>query len=156
MLSTASSIRDNHKRAPVGDFLFLFGEPGFIRSLDPDKTVKKFFRIVDEHLELAKCQKQVAKECADWIRSRVDIRSVKQSNLLHGKMYHINIGGINDAIIGSSNFTVKGLGLGQMNNIELNLEVNDRRDREDLKDWFEELWNGTILSGVVAFQEVDA
>ena len=42
---------------------FLFGEPGFIRSLDPDKTVKKFFKIVDEHLELAKRlkQKQVAK-----------------------------------------------------------------------------------------------
>ena len=33
---------------------FLFGEPGFIRSLDPDKTATKFFKIVDEHLELAK------------------------------------------------------------------------------------------------------
>ena len=41
---------------------FLFGEPGFIRSLDPDKTVKKIFRIVEEHFELAKRlkQKQVA------------------------------------------------------------------------------------------------
>ena len=55
---------------------FLFGEPGFIRSLDPDKTVKKFFKIVDEHLELAKRlkQKQVAKECADWMRSKVEMK----------------------------------------------------------------------------------
>jgi hypothetical protein len=47
---------------------FLFGEPGFIRSLDPDKTATKFFRIVDEHLELAKRlkQKQVAKDCAGY------------------------------------------------------------------------------------------
>ena len=54
---------------------FLFEEPGFIRSLDPDKTVKKIFRVVEEHLELAKRlkQKQVAKECTDWIRSRVDV-----------------------------------------------------------------------------------
>jgi len=135
------------KLLDISHLNFLFGEPGFIRSLDPDKAVKKFFKIVDEHLELAKRlkQKQVAKECADWVRSSVDIRSVKQSNLLHGKMYHINLGGINDAIIGSSNFTVKGLGLGQINNIELNLEVNDRRDREDLKNWFEELWNDTEL-----------
>jgi len=75
MVSIASGIHDNHKRGPVGDFLFLFGEPGFIRSLDPEKTVTKFFKIVDEHLELAKRlkQKQVAKECADWIRSRVNV-----------------------------------------------------------------------------------
>ena len=42
MVSIASSIHNNHNRGAVGDFLFLFGEPGFIRSLDPDKTVKKF------------------------------------------------------------------------------------------------------------------
>lgn len=97
---------------------FLFGEPRFIRTLDPDKTDKKFFKIVDEKLELAKrlYQKQLAKECADWIRSKVDIRSLKQSNLLHGKMYHVRCDGVDDAIVGSSNFTVKGLGLGANSN----------------------------------------
>jgi hypothetical protein len=30
---------------------FLFGEPSFITSLDPDKTDKKTFKIEDEHLE---------------------------------------------------------------------------------------------------------
>lgn len=50
------------KPLEINHLNFLFGEPGFIRSLDPDKTVKKFFKIVDEHLELAKHlkQKQVA------------------------------------------------------------------------------------------------
>ena len=110
---------------------FLFGEPRFIRSLDPDKTEKKFFKIVDKQLELGKRlhQKQLAKECADWIRSKVNIRSVKQSNLFHGKMYHVRSHGRDDAIMGSSNFTLNGLGLGANSNIELNLEVNDRRDR---------------------------
>ena len=126
---------------------FLFGEPRFIRSLDPDKTDSKFFQIVDEQLELGKHlqQKQVARDCADWIRSKVDIRSVMQSSLLHGKIYHTSVAGIEDAIIGSSNFTVRGLGLGSNSNIELNLEVNDRRDRTDLKRWFEELWNDEDL-----------
>jgi hypothetical protein len=99
---------------------FLFGEPRFIRSLDPDKTDKKFFKIVDEQLELGKRlqQKQLAKECAEWIRSKVNIRSVRHSNLLHGKMYHVRSNGRDDAIMGSSNFTLNGLGLGANSNIE--------------------------------------
>ena len=92
---------------------FLFGEPKFIRSLDPDKTDKKFFKIVDKQLELGKRlqQKQLAKDCADWIRSKVSIRSIRKSNLLHGKMYHVRYSGRDDAIMGSSNFTLNGLGL---------------------------------------------
>ena len=60
---------------------FLFGEPGFIRSLDPDKTVRKFFKIVDQHLELAKRlkQKQIAKECAEWIRRLKKVKPEKLS-----------------------------------------------------------------------------
>ena len=30
---------------------------------------------------------------------------------MHGKMYHIAHNGVEDAIMGSSNFTVRGLGL---------------------------------------------
>lgn len=126
---------------------FLFGEPKFIRSLDPDKSENKYFNIVDDKLALVKQlqQKKVAKDCADWIRSKVDIRSVRKTNFLHGKMYHIQNKGVDDAIVGSSNFSVKGLGLGINNNIELNMEVNDRRDRKDLKQWFEDLWQDREL-----------
>ena len=47
-----------------------------------------------------------------------------------------------NAILGSSNFTVRGLGLSEAGtNIELNLKVEDRRDLNDLKLWFDELWN---------------
>lgn len=105
---------------------FLFGEPRFIRSLDPDKTEKKSFIIDPAGLKLANClqQKRVAKECADWIRDKVSIKSVKQTNFLHGKMYHISTNGVEEAILGSSNFTTHGLGLSASNsNIELNLVV---------------------------------
>ena len=40
-------------------------------------------------------------------------------------MYHVATGGVEGAILGSSNFTVRGLGLGNAgNNIELNLIVD--------------------------------
>src|SRR5437763_12194461 len=61
-------------------------------------------------------------------------------------MYHMDSEGVEEAILGSSNFTVRGLGLGNGNhNIELNLEVDSNRDRRDLKVWFDELWNDPAL-----------
>ena len=123
---------------------FLFGEPDFIKNLDARNTDSKAFKIEDEGLQLDKPlqQRPIAQECADWIKDKVEIKSTRQSNLLHGKMYHIANNGVEKAIMGSSNFTVQGLGLGQSNNnIELNLEVEDDQDRQDLKAWFDDVWN---------------
>ncbi len=132
----------------IDNLRFLFGEPRFVKSLDPDKTDKKAFKIEDDGLRLENRleQKRIARECAEWLAAKVEIKSVKQANLLHGKMYHIAHSGVEEAIIGSSNFTVRGLGLGAAaNNIELNLEVDSNRDRKDLKAWFDEIWNDAEL-----------
>ncbi len=127
---------------------FLFGEPRFISSLDPERTEKKAFILDGNGLQLANRlqQKRVARECAEWFRQKVNIRSVRHAQLLHGKMYHIANGAVEEAILGSSNFTVRGLGMGASNNnIELNLEVDSTRDRKDLKAWFDELWNDAAV-----------
>jgi SNF2 family DNA or RNA helicase len=127
---------------------FLFGEPSFVSRLDPSKTEKKSFLVDAEGLSLANKlqQKRVARECAAWIEQKVEIKTITQSNLLHGKMYHVATAGVEDAILGSSNFTVRGLGLGTAgNNIELNLVVDSNRDRQELKQWFDELWNNETL-----------
>ncbi|MEI8294848.1 MAG: helicase-related protein [bacterium] len=140
------ALKDELER--IEHLYFLFGEPSFVNRLDPSKTEKKAFIIDAAGLELANKlqQKRVAKECADWIDRKVDIKTIKQSNLLHGKMYHIANGGVEDAILGSSNFTVRGLGLGSSgNNIELNLIVDGNRDRQELKQWFDEIWSNDDL-----------
>jgi PLD-like domain len=127
---------------------FLFGEPSFIQGIDPEKRQRKSFRIEDDVLKLTDKleQKRIARECADWISARVDIRTVIRESFLHGKMYHIANQEVEEAILGSSNFTVHGLGLAANgNNIELNLEVDSNRDRRDLKAWFDELWNDETL-----------
>ncbi len=53
---------------------FLFGEPRFIASLDPDKTEKRAFILDGSGLELANRlkQKRVAPDCAEWMRQKVD------------------------------------------------------------------------------------
>lgn len=81
---------------------FLFGEPKFIQTLDPEKNDKKAFKIEDEGLELTNRlqQKEVASRCADWIRNKVEIRSIRESNLLHGKLYHVDDGRREHALMG--------------------------------------------------------
>ncbi|MGD9580656.1 MAG: helicase-related protein, partial [Vampirovibrionia bacterium] len=87
-------------------------------------------------------QKIISKECYKWIQDKVEVRSMVRPNFLHGKLYHImQESGIEKAISGSSNFTVNGLGLGGSKNIELNLITDSDRDRQELKSWFDAIWN---------------
>lgn len=127
---------------------FLFGEPTFIKAIDPEKMDSRPYQIEDNKLSIPIAnrlsQKATARECSEWIKDKVDVRSMVKPNFLHGKMYYIQQDcGIEKAITGSSNFTVNGLGLGGSPNIELNMIVDSDRDRADLCAWFDELWNDT-------------
>jgi len=130
----------------INHLRFLFGEPTFIRSMDPDKINTRDFKIEDDRLvipiENRLTQKSIAKECSEWIKNKSEIRSMVKPNFLHGKMYHIQQESkIEKAIVGSSNFTVNGLGLGGSKNIELNIVIDSDRDRQELKQWFDAIWN---------------
>jgi hypothetical protein len=126
---------------------FLFGEPAFIKpsKLNPELKNPREFKIEDNNcisLENRLNQKTISKECVEWLIEKAEIRSMVKPNFLHGKLYHIlNENGVEKAAMGSSNFTVNGLGLGESPNIELNMVVDSERDRADLKNWFDEIWN---------------
>ena len=132
----------------VKSLRLLFGEPRFIKSVASSTNAKNFEIVVDKleiPVENRLKQKVLAKQCSTWIRERVEIKSMVRPDFLHGKLYHIEKpSGVEEAITGSSNFTVNGLGLGARPNIELNLVVNDRRDLSDLKEWFDKLWSNEM------------
>lgn len=141
------ALKDNLEN--INNLNFLFGEPTFVKSINPKNGQLRQYHIENEKIELKNRlkQKKVAKDCSKWIKNKVKIKSVKQSGLLHGKMYHITDSNKNEsAILGSSNFTLKGLGYAKNSNIELNLEVQDKRDIQDLKKWFYEIWNNDSLT----------
>ena len=124
---------------------FLFGDPSFLKNIDPEKTHFREYQIVDKMLSIPLDkrlnQKSTAKECAQWIMDKVDIRSMVRPDFVHGKMYHItHESGVEKAIVGSSNFTVNGLGLGGKHNIELNITIDSESLKRDLKNWFDTLW----------------
>jgi hypothetical protein len=132
----------------VDHLRFLFGEPSFVSLVDSDKADGKRFCLSEACMSLqnALSQRRLARDCAEWIRSKVEIRSIVRSGFLHGKMYHIQNGNAAHALLGSSNFTMPGLGLKPAgNNIELNIIVDSTRDRNDLLAWSDELWKDRSL-----------
>ena len=128
---------------------FLYGNPEGTESPDPKPDQKKSFDITtDKGMKLSQTltQKILAQECARWIEEKVDIRAIDRAEFLHGKLYHIASEQGDAALLGSSNFTKRGLGFGASPNIELNLDVHNDEDRAALLDWFNNLWNDKVLT----------
>ena len=136
----------------IDELRFLFGEPKFIKKVAKDNNYKpiaiedsSLVIPVTERLE----QKKISRLCAEWIKEKVQIKSIKKSSFLHGKAYCIekeySDRKIFDAVIGSSNFTYSGLGFGKNPNMELNLRMSDERDVQEVINWFNELWENEDL-----------
>ncbi|MCZ0945394.1 MAG: helicase-related protein [Gammaproteobacteria bacterium] len=133
----------------AGTTRFLYGEPSAVGAVDPKGDNTKAFQLnKDGGMELrhALAQKPLAKACANWIRKQVEIRTIARANFLHGKLYHIEHEGRTAALVGSSNFTRRGLGFGVAPNVEINLEVHSNHDRADILRWFDRLWDDDSLT----------
>ena len=127
-----------------GRLRFLYGDPQGIGTVDPTASEAKAFGLTDDGgiaLKQVLAQKPLAKACATWIERQVDIRTVGQANFLHGKLYHVaRPDGTSAALLGSSNFTRRGLGLGSVPNIELNTLIGSAEECDALREWFDALW----------------
>ncbi len=135
----------------LGKVQFLFGDPDFLKSLDPSRP-EAAFTLVDSELKLSEQiqQNALARECAEWMQEKVEVRSVRDGRLAHGKLYHLSPTAKDDkhalfqmreaALMGSSNFTKRGIGGTASPNIELNMVITSDDDREALRDWFDAVW----------------
>jgi len=138
-ITAYGEIKD--KLEQISGFRFLYGDPKFVGRIQQHGNDAKAFELTERRLSLSKqlTQRALAVECARWIRRKTEVRSIREG-FLHGKMYHARQGNRDQALLGSSNFTVPGLGLGSNPNVELNLVVDSDRDRADLLAWFDEWW----------------
>jgi len=124
---------------------FLFGDPSSVEELDPGAKDARAFNLSESRLAPTQIlqQKALARRCEEWVqRDTVQVRSVRRSNFLHGKMYIAENGGV----VGSSNFTKKGLGGGVNSNLEINLAVSEAERLKELRNWFEGLWEDDKLT----------
>ena len=128
----------------VEDVRFLFGDPTSVDELDPGEQTPKSFDLTERGLAPREVlhQKHLARQCAEWIGSdKVAVRSASRSNFLHGKMYLTESPGNGTGIVGSSNFTRNGLGGNNQANVEINLATRDGEILDELRTWFDDLWN---------------
>ena len=134
----------------VGETRFLFGDPTSVDELDPTEKEPRFFKVTEEGLVpgVVLRQKFLARRGAEWIgRDSVGVRAVGRAGFLHGKMYLADgPDGGGAAVVGSSNFTKRGLGGGADPNLEINLATTDAASRGELARWFDELWNDDGLT----------
>ena len=87
-------------------------------------------------------QSEIAKECANWIREKVEVRAYDEEYPLPQKMYLMeNKKDESACIFGSSDFTSSGLGLVPSKKLEANTYIKDSIYTQQLLNQFELYWN---------------
>ena len=141
----------------VDEVRFLFGDPASVEDVDSGSAEPKSFDVTEKGLipNHALQQKFLAERCAEWVgRDTVSIRSIAQANFLHGKLY-LTTPPIR-SLVGSSNFTQRGLGASSRANIEINLASSDAEIYAELREWFDLIWADVKLTTNAKRQVLDA
>lgn len=84
--------------------------------------------------------KKIAKECANWISKKVDIKSMVSSNGPASNLTHIENPNSSIAIQGSSEFTAPGLGFSESSTYDMNTCLTDSENTIELLNWFNSIW----------------
>jgi SNF2 family DNA or RNA helicase len=135
----------------VDEVKFLFTEPNFTSDDHEAKAGRKTDQLEREKtlagLESEAAfrnkltQSKIAKECANWIRSKVSIKSLSASNP-SVKMINVeNKNGSSVTIHGNSNFTNSGLGYSYSPEISMNTCIDEPGQTAGYINWFNNLWN---------------
>ena len=135
----------------VDKFRFIFTEPSFVKS---DNEVQREFYIQHNENNIAgnefemklrneMRQSAIAKECANWLSKKAEIKSLKRENPAQPRLIHIDNGNDSICINGSVDFTTDGLGITSSNRIDSNTCMYGNEFTSVYLQMFDELWNNT-------------
>ena len=125
---------------------FLFTEPTFVNEhsvvsrefqIDHEKSISGNDYEIKLRNEMR--QSAIAKEYADWIRKKVEIKSLKIPNAAQPRIIHVKNDGVDDlSINGTVDFTTDGLGVTASDRIDSNLCMSGEATK-GLLDLFEQI-----------------
>src|SRR5665648_972200 len=137
---------------------FIFTEPTFVKKdrelireyyIEHNNEKKVSGNEFEIKLRNEMKQSAIAKECADWIREKVEIKSLKQSNSAQPRLIYIENEGENLSINGTVDFTSDGLGISSSDRIDSNMCIYGKEFTISFLQSFNELWNnGAIVEDV--------
>ncbi len=127
---------------------FLFGAPDSADDAESGDKTQRVFALTESGLSANEMlhQRELAERCAAWIQKSTEVRKISRQNFLHGKMYHLESNADGAAVVGSSNFTRRGMGMSRNPNIEINLATTNAEDLAALAEWFDEVWEDEKLT----------
>lgn len=139
----------------VDSLRFLFVEPTFTKE---NEETREFFLAKRERenqlsgtqyeikLRNQLTQSKIARECADWIKNKVEFRSFKKADSSQARAVHaVNPDGSEFLIQGTLDFTSTGLGFAQSRKIEMNMLSDDKDATKEMLSWFDEIWEDDAM-----------
>ena len=103
-------------------------------GLNGDAFERRFKNQLNQH--------QIAKECADWLTKKAEIKRVNNPYSVNQNLFHVQKEQSSAlAIQGSSNFTTSGLGFSESDKYDMNMCLTETESTTALLEWFNGIWN---------------
>lgn len=135
----------------IDSLRLLFSEPTFIKN---KKDINREFKLSGSYerglagdryemkLKNELKQSEIAKECANWIKEKVEVKAYDEEYPLPQKMYLMeNKKEESSCIVGSSDFTSGGLGIVSSNKLDMNSFVKSSMYAQQMIAQFDMFWN---------------
>jgi len=136
----------------IDNMRFIFTEPTFvhkeqelIREYYIERNLEKKISGNEFEIKLRNEMKQaaIAKECAEWLEKKAEIKSLKQANPAQPRLVYIENPEDNVSINGTVDFTSDGLGITPSNRLDSNMCLYGKDYTIGFLQAFNELWENT-------------
>lgn len=133
----------------VDKMRFVFTEPSFIKS--KEELVRQFYINKDSEKKLSGNefeikmrnelnQSSIARECAQWLKEKVEIKSLKKTNSAQQRLIHVENSDVNLSINGTVDFSADGLGFTSSDRNDMNACILGNESTMQFLEQFNELW----------------
>ena len=87
-------------------------------------------------------QRLIARECAKWIRRKVEVKASRQPHQSSQNLIHLAANGSSEhfAVHGSATLTPTGLGEVRSDGLQMNTGITDAQTTKQLLSWFDSVW----------------